>query len=185
MEIKWLKSLLLALPLMAAAQGWCADLHGRSSTQLLWFNDFNNGRQTELAEYLRLSVTGIDKAGKTVREITLAIAEGIGQINVESPAELEVISQVASSMGRTMKIALRINPDVDAGTHAKITTGTADSKRRPIQSGRSLRSRAISIRRATRIPATEPSRSQSRSATFPLTISSRPIRRLSSSGSIR
>lgn len=64
MEIKWLKSLLLALPFMAAAHGWCADLHGRSSTQLLWFNDFNNGRQVELAEYLRLSVTGIDKAGK-------------------------------------------------------------------------------------------------------------------------
>ncbi len=66
--------------------------------------------------------------GKTVREITLAIAEDIGQINVESPAELEVISQVATSLGRTMRVALRINPDVDAGTHAKITTGKADNK---------------------------------------------------------
>ncbi len=66
--------------------------------------------------------------GKTVREITLAIAEDIGQINIESPAELEVISQVAASLGRTMRVALRINPDVDAGTHAKITTGRADNK---------------------------------------------------------
>jgi len=66
--------------------------------------------------------------GKAVREITLAIAEDIGQINIESPAELEVISQVAASLGRTMRVALRINPDVDAGTHAKITTGRADNK---------------------------------------------------------
>ena len=66
--------------------------------------------------------------GKTAREIRLAIGEGIGQINVESAAELEVISAIASSMGRTMKVALRINPDVDAGTHAKITTGRADNK---------------------------------------------------------
>ncbi|MCX7377374.1 MAG: diaminopimelate decarboxylase [Alphaproteobacteria bacterium] len=66
--------------------------------------------------------------GKTAREIRLAIGEAIGQINVESAAELEVISAIASSMGRTMKVALRINPDVDAGTHAKITTGKADNK---------------------------------------------------------
>jgi diaminopimelate decarboxylase len=66
--------------------------------------------------------------GKTVREITLAVAEDIGQINVESPAELELISHVAAGMGRTMRVALRINPDVDAGTHAKITTGRADNK---------------------------------------------------------
>ena len=66
--------------------------------------------------------------GKTVQEITLAIAENIAQINVESPAELAMISAVASAMGRTMRVALRINPDVDAGTHAKITTGRADNK---------------------------------------------------------
>ena len=66
--------------------------------------------------------------GKTAREITLAITEDIAQINVESAAELEMISAIASSMGRTMPVALRINPDVDAGTHAKITTGRADNK---------------------------------------------------------
>lgn len=65
MEIKWPRMLLPALFLLTATSGWCADLHGRSSTQLLWFiNDFNNRRQVELAEYLRLSVTRIDEAGK-------------------------------------------------------------------------------------------------------------------------
>jgi diaminopimelate decarboxylase len=66
--------------------------------------------------------------GKTVAELRLALAEGIAQINVESPAELEMISAVATAMGRTAEVALRINPDVDAGTHAKITTGRADNK---------------------------------------------------------
>ncbi|HEX9006650.1 MAG TPA: hypothetical protein VF889_05115, partial [Bacteroidota bacterium] len=65
MEITWLMRLLLAFSfLTAATSGWCADLHGRSSSQLLWFNDFYNGRQIEFAEYLRLSVTNLDKAGK-------------------------------------------------------------------------------------------------------------------------
>jgi diaminopimelate decarboxylase len=66
--------------------------------------------------------------GKTVAEIRLALGEDIAQINVESPAELEIISAVAAGMGRTARVALRINPDVDAGTHAKITTGKADNK---------------------------------------------------------
>ena len=66
--------------------------------------------------------------GKTVGDLRLALAEGIHQINVESPAELEMISAIADGMGVTAEIALRINPDVDAGTHAKITTGRADNK---------------------------------------------------------
>jgi diaminopimelate decarboxylase len=66
--------------------------------------------------------------GKTPREIRLAIAEDIGQINIESAEELELVSAIASGLGRTMRVALRINPDVDAGTHAKITTGRADNK---------------------------------------------------------
>jgi diaminopimelate decarboxylase len=66
--------------------------------------------------------------GKTAEEIRLALAEGIYQINVESPTELETISAIASAMGRVADIVLRINPDVDAGTHAKITTGKADNK---------------------------------------------------------
>ncbi|WP_298432676.1 hypothetical protein [Geobacter sp.] len=50
--------------LLAATSGWGADFHGRSSTQLLWFDDFYNGRQVEVAEYLRVSVTNVDKGGK-------------------------------------------------------------------------------------------------------------------------
>jgi len=66
--------------------------------------------------------------GKTEAELRMALAEGIYQINIESPAELALISAVATSMGRTARVALRINPDVDAGTHAKITTGKAENK---------------------------------------------------------
>ena len=66
--------------------------------------------------------------GKTVAELRLALAEGVGQINVESAAELAMISEVARAMGRTAPVALRVNPDVDAGTHAKITTGKAENK---------------------------------------------------------
>lgn len=67
-------------------------------------------------------------AGKTVAELRTAIAAGIAQINVESAAELDMVSAVAAAMDRRVDIALRINPDVDAGTHAKITTGTAANK---------------------------------------------------------
>jgi diaminopimelate decarboxylase len=67
-------------------------------------------------------------AGKTAREITLAIAEDIRQINIESAEELEMVSALASALGRTVRVALRVNPDVDAATHIKITTGTAETK---------------------------------------------------------
>lgn len=66
--------------------------------------------------------------GKTEAEIRLALGEGIFQLNVESPAELAMISAIATAMGRTADVALRVNPDVDAGTHAKITTGKAENK---------------------------------------------------------
>ncbi len=66
--------------------------------------------------------------GKTLPEIEAALAAGIAQLNVESAAELDMVSAVATRLGRTAPVALRINPDVDAGTHAKITTGRADNK---------------------------------------------------------
>jgi diaminopimelate decarboxylase len=66
--------------------------------------------------------------GKSVRELRLALAEDIEQINVESAAELDMLSALAAGMGRSARVALRINPDVDAGTHAKITTGRAENK---------------------------------------------------------
>jgi len=66
--------------------------------------------------------------GKTLRELRLALAEDIAQINVESAEELDMLSAVATEMGRTARVALRVNPDVDAGTHAKISTGRARDK---------------------------------------------------------
>jgi len=65
MGIKGLLPLFLCISLLSASTSWAAEIRGRSSTQFLWFNnDFYSGRQVELAEYLRLSITDIDKAGK-------------------------------------------------------------------------------------------------------------------------
>jgi len=66
--------------------------------------------------------------GKSERELRLALEEDIGQINVESAEELDILSALAVSLGRTARVALRVNPDVDAGTHAKISTGRAQDK---------------------------------------------------------
>jgi diaminopimelate decarboxylase len=66
--------------------------------------------------------------GKTLAEIRLALAEGIAQINVESAEELAMISAAATAMGCRAPVALRVNPDVDAGTHPKISTGRAGDK---------------------------------------------------------
>ena len=66
--------------------------------------------------------------GKTTRELALAVDEGILCVNVESEPELELLSTIASSKGRTVDISVRVNPDVDAKTHAKIATGKAENK---------------------------------------------------------
>ena len=66
--------------------------------------------------------------GKTGRELRLALAEDILQVNLESAEEAEALSALAASMGRTARVALRVNPDVDARTHAKITTGRSENK---------------------------------------------------------
>lgn len=66
--------------------------------------------------------------GKTRHELELAVAKGIMQVNVESEPELELLSEVAAERGVRMPIGIRVNPDVDAGTHAKITTGKKENK---------------------------------------------------------
>jgi len=66
--------------------------------------------------------------GKTRGEMEYALGEGIRGFNVESVPELRALSQVASDMGRTAHVALRVNPDVDAKTHAKISTGKSENK---------------------------------------------------------
>jgi diaminopimelate decarboxylase len=66
--------------------------------------------------------------GKTEAEIEAALLAGIKQLNVESEPELERISKVAQRLGVIASVALRVNPDVDAGTHEKITTGRKENK---------------------------------------------------------
>lgn len=61
--------------------------------------------------------------GKTRDDIAAALLAGICQINAESLPELELIGQVATILGKTAPVSLRVNPDVQAGTHAKISTG--------------------------------------------------------------
>jgi diaminopimelate decarboxylase len=66
--------------------------------------------------------------GKTFAEMRRALELGIHCFNLESEPELERLSDVAVSMGMTAPVSVRINPDVDAGTHAKISTGKAENK---------------------------------------------------------
>jgi diaminopimelate decarboxylase len=66
--------------------------------------------------------------GKTREEMAFALKEGILGFNVESAPELEQLSEVASALGLTAAIAIRVNPDVDAKTHAKISTGKSENK---------------------------------------------------------
>ncbi|OCX61035.1 diaminopimelate decarboxylase [Thioclava sp. SK-1] len=88
-----------------------------------------------IGEYHRAKAAGVpgerivfSGVGKTREEIALALQGGIRQFNVESEPELEAISQIASGMGVTAPIALRVNPDVDAKTHEKIATGKSENK---------------------------------------------------------
>src|SRR5439155_11559044 len=66
--------------------------------------------------------------GKTRTELEAALAAGIHQINVESIPELQRLSALAAARGDTTRVAIRVNPDVDALTHAKIATGKKESK---------------------------------------------------------
>ena len=86
-------------------------------------------------ELMRARAAGIpaDKivfsgVGKTAEEMRLGLTEGIFQFNVESEPEAEMLSQVAVTLGLKAPIAFRINPNVVAGTHAKIATGGAEDK---------------------------------------------------------
>jgi diaminopimelate decarboxylase len=86
----------------------------------------------ELRRALALGVPGrkivFSGVGKTAREMALALKERIACFNVESEPELELLSSVATRLGTRATVSLRVNPDVDARTHAKITTGKAENK---------------------------------------------------------
>ncbi|MBN9039465.1 MAG: diaminopimelate decarboxylase [Rhizobiales bacterium] len=73
----------------------------------------------------RIMFSGV---GKTAREMDFALAADILCFNVESEPELELLSARAAAAGRTARVSLRINPDVDAKTHRKISTGKAENK---------------------------------------------------------
>ncbi len=86
-------------------------------------------------EYLRARAAGVpgerivfSGVGKTHEEMRMALAGGIRQFNVESEPEMEALSAIATQMGKAAPIAIRVNPDVDARTHAKIATGKSENK---------------------------------------------------------
>lgn len=86
-------------------------------------------------EYLRAKTAGVpgdrivfSGIGKTQAEMRLALEGGVRQFNVESEPELLALSEVANSIGVEVPITIRVNPDVDAKTHAKIATGKSENK---------------------------------------------------------
>jgi diaminopimelate decarboxylase len=84
--------------------------------------------------------------GKTAAELALAVDEGILCVNVESEGELELLSSIAASKSRRARISVRVNPDVDARTHAKIATGKAENKFGiPISRAREVYARAATL----------------------------------------
>jgi len=104
-------------------------------------------------EYRRAKAAGVpgDKivfsgVGKTADDIRTALTGGIRQFNVESEPELEVISAVAQELGVIAPITVRVNPDVDAKTHAKIATGKSENKFGiPIARARAVYARAAEL----------------------------------------
>jgi diaminopimelate decarboxylase len=84
--------------------------------------------------------------GKTEQELRAALACDILCINVESEPELELLSRLAVEAGKTARISVRVNPDVDAGTHAKISTGKSENKFGvPLSHARAVYARAAKL----------------------------------------
>jgi len=106
-----------------------------------------------IGEYRRAVAAGIAPAkivfsgvGKTEAELAEALAGGIALINLESVEEAELLSAVAARVGRNAPVAFRINPDVEAGSHAKISTGAARNKFGiPLDSTRAAYARARAL----------------------------------------
>jgi diaminopimelate decarboxylase len=105
-------------------------------------------------ELLRARAAGIapgkimfSGVGKTARELAQAVDEGILCVNVESEAELELLAAIASAKGRAIDISIRVNPDIDPRTHAKIATGKAENKFGiPISRARDVYARAAKLK---------------------------------------
>jgi diaminopimelate decarboxylase len=103
--------------------------------------DANSGGEIHVAERAGYApgdivFTGV---GKTRDELEYAIAAGIGTINAESAGELDRIAVLASAQGREARVALRVNPDIDAGSHPNISTGLRINKFGvPVQDARAI-----------------------------------------------
>ncbi|MBL6079490.1 diaminopimelate decarboxylase [Belnapia sp. T18] len=106
----------LAVLRVLAAEGFGADVVSEGELRLA------------RAAGIPASAIVFSGVGKTERELRLALAEDIVQINIESAEEAAMLSAVAASLGRVARVGLRVNPDVDAQTHAKITTGRSENK---------------------------------------------------------
>ncbi len=94
------------------------------------YADANSVGELQVAERAgftpdQLVFTGV---GKTRDELAYAIGHGIAAINAESPGELDRIADVAKALGTTARVALRVNPDIDARSHPKISTGMKVNK---------------------------------------------------------
>jgi diaminopimelate decarboxylase len=104
-------------------------------------------------ELLRARAAGIPPhnimfsgVGKTARELALAVEQGILCVNVESEPELDLLAEIAEQKGRAADISIRVNPDIDPKTHAKIATGKAENKFGiPISRARDVYSRAAKL----------------------------------------
>src|SRR6476661_8263896 len=104
-------------------------------------------------ELLRARAAGIPPekimfsgVGKTERELALAVEQGILCVNVESEPELELLAAIGAQKGRAADISIRVNPDIDPKTHAKIATGKAENKFGiPISRAREVYARAAKL----------------------------------------
>lgn len=106
----------LAVLKVLAAEGYGADVV--------------SGGEMERALAAGMKAEGIvfSGVGKTHAELARALEAGIGQFNLESEEEGLELAEIATAMGKTAQCVLRVNPDVDAGTHGKISTGKAENK---------------------------------------------------------
>jgi diaminopimelate decarboxylase len=104
-------------------------------------------------EYARAIAAGVpgehivfSGVGKTREEMAAALTGGIRQFNVESEPEMRALNEVALSLGKVAPITVRVNPDVDAKTHAKIATGKSENKFGiPISKARAVYAEAASM----------------------------------------
>jgi diaminopimelate decarboxylase len=117
--------------------GVCYAMKANSSLAVVrLFGEMGAGADiVSVGEMRRALAAGIPAAaivysgvGKKTSELMEALQAGVGQINVESSAEIEMLNAVAGQVGVKAVVTIRVNPDVDAGTHAKITTGRKENK---------------------------------------------------------